>query len=355
MTNNDKAKKHFEIYTQEKMMGAYLAKGLIIIVAIFVCGLVFVSCKSDNMGDREKVKVGISKSFLSIPVYIAQKQGFFSDEGLDVTVKEYSSGKMATKALFAGEVDISTVADMPVVFNSFKRNDFCIFATFTYSYPFVKIIARKDMGIKTGANLKGRKVGANRGTSSHFFLEVFLMHNRLSSSDVEMINIRTVDLPLALKNNDVDAIAVWQPYSQKAKQLMGDNAIELSSPEIYRTTFSFAAMKSFSKEHPKRLERFLRALDKAAVFTRKNGEKAHEIIARCFNLDRNTVRAAWDDFVYGIFLDQSLLVGWDEIARWAITNKFVHKEKIPNYLNYICSDALRAVKPESITIIGKIR
>jgi len=347
------AKKYFEIYTEEKMMGTYLAKRLIIIAAIFVCGLVFVSCQSDTMGDREKIKVGISKSFLSIPVYIAQKQGFFSDEGLDVTVKEYSSGKVAAKALFAGEVDISTVADMPVVFNSFKRNDFCIFATFTYSYPFVKIIARKDMGIKTGANLKGRKVGVNRGTSSHFFLEVFLMHNRLSASDVEMINIKTVDLPLALKNNDVDAISVWQPYSQKAKQLMGDNAIELPSSEIYRITFNFTTMKNFSKEHPKRLEKFLRALDKAAAFTRKNREKAQEIIAGCFNLDRSTVRVAWDDFVFGIFLDQSLLVEWDEISRWAITNKFVNKKKIPNYLNYICADALGAVKPESITIIGR--
>lgn len=355
MPNNDITKQHIGFSTRGTKKFPVWRGALFTITVLLVCGLVFVSCNSNETRIREKVTVGISKSFLSIPVYIAQKQGFFSDEGLDVTVKEYSSGKVATKALFAGEVDISTVADMPVVFNSFKRNDFCIFATFTYSYPFVKIIARKDMGIKTGANLKSRRVGVNRGTSSHFFLEVFLIHNRLSSSDVEMINIKTVDLPLALKNNDVDAISVWQPYSQKAKQLMGDNAIELSSPEIYRTTFSFAAMKSFSKEHPKRLERFLRALDKAAVFTRKNGEKAQEIIARCFNLDRNTVRAAWDDFEYGIFLDQSLLVEWDEIARWAITNKFVHKEKIPNYLNYICSDALRAVKPESITIIGSKR
>jgi len=38
--------------------------------------------------------------------------------------------KKATQALFAGEVGISTVADMPVVFGSFKREDFCIIATF---------------------------------------------------------------------------------------------------------------------------------------------------------------------------------------------------------------------------------
>ena len=355
MPNNDITKQHIGFSTRGTKKFLVWRVALFTITVLLVCGMVFVSCNSNETMIREKVTVGISKSFLSIPVYIAQKQGFFSDEGLDVTVKEYSSGKMATKALFAGEVDMSTIADMPVVFNSFKRNDFCIFATFTYSYPFVKIIARKDVGIKTGADLKDRKVGVNRGTSSHFFLEVFLIHNLLSSSDVEMINIKTVDLPLALKNNEVDAISVWQPYSQKAKQLLGDNAIELPASEINRTTFSFATMKNFSKEHPDILERFLRALDKADAFTKNDREKAQEIIAGRFSLDRNTVRAAWDDFVFGIFLDQSLLAGWDEIARWAITNKFVDKKKIPNYLNYICSDALRAVKPESITIIGKIQ
>ncbi|MBT6501644.1 MAG: ABC transporter substrate-binding protein [Deltaproteobacteria bacterium] len=185
------------------------------------------------------------------------------------------------------------------------------------------------MGIKTGANLKSRRVGVNRGTSSHFFLEVFLIHNRLLSSDVEMINIKTVDLPLALKNNDVDAISVWQPYSQKGKQLLGDNAIELPAFEINRTTFSFATMKNFSKEHPDILERFLRALDTAGAFTKQDREKAQEIIAGSFNLDRNVVNAAWDDFVFGIFLDQSLLAGWDEIARWAITNKFVDEKGSP--------------------------
>jgi len=127
-----------------------------------------VGCESDKTGIREKITVGVSKSFLSIPVYIAQKRGFFSGEGLEVTLKEYPSGKKATQALFAEEVGISTVADMPVVFNSFKRQDFCIIATFSYSSPFVKIIAHKDSGIKKGVDLKGKKVGGKQGDIKPF-------------------------------------------------------------------------------------------------------------------------------------------------------------------------------------------
>jgi sulfonate transport system substrate-binding protein len=212
MTNDHKVKQDFEIHTRLKKAVPVWLGALFAMMTLLIVGLSLVSCESDKTGIKEKITVGISKSFLSVPVYIAQKQGFFSDEGLDVTVKEYSSGKKATQALFAGEVGISTVADMPAVFESFKREDFCIIATFAYSFQMVKIIARKDSGIKKGVDLKGEKVGVNRGTSSHFFLVVSLIHNRLSISDVEMINIKTVDLPAALKNNEVDAISVWQPY-----------------------------------------------------------------------------------------------------------------------------------------------
>lgn len=148
MPNDDKTKQPFEVHSYKEKKPPVWLGALFVIVALLVVGLLFVSCKSNVTVAREKVEVGVSKSFMSLPVSVAQKQGFFSDEGLDVTVKAYDSGRKATEALFAGEVDISTVADIPVVFNSFKRQDFCIFATFGYSDSSIKMIARKDKGIK---------------------------------------------------------------------------------------------------------------------------------------------------------------------------------------------------------------
>lgn len=110
-------------------------------------------------------------------------------------------------------------------------------------------------------------------------------------------------------------------------------------------------MKGFAKEHPETLKRFLRAIDKAATFMKKNRERSQDIIVETFKLDKDTVRDAWDDFIFGISLDQSLLVAWDEIARWAIENNFIDKKRLPNYLNFIYLDVLEAVKPGSITII----
>ena len=322
----------------------------VLTLAIGVCFLV--SCgQGESPKIKEKIRLGASKSFLSVPVYIAKEKGYFAKEGLDVTLKEYGSGKKAMRALFAGEVDISTVSDMPVVFNGFKRDDFCVFATFTHAYSFVKIIARKDRGVRAGADLKGKKVGASRGTSGHFYLRAFLIHNRLLISEVEMIDIRTFDLADALKNHEVDAISVWQPYAQEAMKMSGDNAIELPGGDIYSATFNFAAMKDYAKEHPRALKKFLRAIDRADTFIKGNREEAQGIIIEVFKLDKETVSTAWDDFTFELSLEQALLVSWDNIARWAIRNRLFDGKTFPNYLNIINMDALDAVKPEAITII----
>lgn len=325
----------------------------IVVVAALVVAVYFYS--TDNSiefeGVKEKVTLGISKSFLSVPVYIAKKKGYFSDEGIDITIKEYSSGKLAAKKMFTGEAEISTVADMPVVFNSFKRQDFCVFATFTTSYTFVSLLTRGDTGIKKGIDLKGKRIGTNKGTSSHFYLGVFLADNQISISDVEMIQYKTVDLPDALKNGEVDAISVWQPHTYKTEQLLQDNVKKLQSLEIYRTTFDFAVKKNYAKNHQKTLEKFIKAIIRATTFIQNNKDESQKIIAESLEIDIKTVSTLWDGYNFEISLDQALLVSWDDIGRWSIENNFTKAEIIPNYYDYICLDALDAVKPASINII----
>lgn len=72
----------------------------------------------------------------------------FSDAGLDVVLRPYPTGKMALGAMFAGEVDVATVAETPVMFNSFTRNDFAVIATFTSSNDDCKVIARGTRAIE---------------------------------------------------------------------------------------------------------------------------------------------------------------------------------------------------------------
>ncbi|MFC1907771.1 ABC transporter substrate-binding protein [Chloroflexota bacterium] len=300
----------------------------------------------------EKVTLGVETSLLPASVWVAENKGYFKEEGLDLIIKEFNSGKSSFWAMLEGEgVDISTVAPTPIMFSSFDRQDFYIFATFAYAYEDIKVIAHRGKGITTATDLRGKKIGTPAGTTGQFVTEAFLINNGLSSSEVEVIDISPSELPDALNNNRVDAIVIWEPHGYNAQNLLGQDAVRLPSSDIYRTTFNFMVMKDFAQVHPEVLNKFLRAIDKATDFIGKRKEESQAIVAERLKLDKELMTAIWDDVIMEIFLDQSLIVTMEAEARWAIRNKLTDKTDVPNYLDYIYYDALEEVKPEAIGII----
>ena len=306
-----------------------------------------------HAGPVDKIVLGAEASMLPAAVWVAEGKGYFREEGLDVTIKGFDTGKQSFLAMLQeGSVDISTVAPTPIMFSSLTRQDFYILATFAYADTDIKVIARSDRGIKTATDLRGKKVGAAAGTTGQFFLGAFLTARKLSASDVEMVDIAPSDLPTALQSGRVDAIVIWEPHAYKAQQLLRDKALRLESSDVYRTTFNFTVMRNFARDNPRALRKFLRAAERAATFVRNHPAESQALVAERLNLDREVTAALWGDFVFGISSDQSLILTLEDEARWAIRSGFAGgRTDIPNYLEYIHTDALEDVKPEAVTII----
>jgi NitT/TauT family transport system substrate-binding protein len=333
--------------------------GIIIVVVVLGLGLYYWSVQKQPekyMGPLEKATLGVESSLLPAAVWVAENKGFFQEEGLDLTIKEFDSGRLSLLAMLKGDegIDISAAAPTPIMFSSFDRQDFSIFATFAYAYEDIKVIANKDKGINTATDLKDKRIGTPMGTTGQFFTETFLIYNAVSPSDVELVDVAPSDLPSALNKGEVDAIVIWEPHGSNARELLGDKAIRLPSSDVYKTTFNFLVMKDFAKENPEVLERFLRAIDKATTFIKDHqriDQECHDIVAERLNLNREVMNLHWDEFVFELSLGQSLLINLEAEARWAIKNNLTDVTGIPNYLDYIYLEALEVVKPGAVTII----
>ena len=324
--------------------------GIVLLLSLMVFSA---SCQKPekSIGPKEKVTIGVGSLVLSAPFMVAQEQGFFSDEGLEVTYKSYPFGKKALEAMFVREVDIATVAETPIVFNSFIRDDFVVFATFTYSYDDSKILGRKDRGVSMPADLKGKKIGITAKTSSHFFAYIYLNEHRIDPSSVKLVDFATKDLPDALKEGKVDAIAAFEPYAYMAMKALPDKVLRLPKSDLFKETFNLAAMKSYTKEHPETLKKVLKAVNRSITYIKQNKRESLAIITKWTGMEETILASIWDDFVFELSLEQSLLTILEDEARWAIANKFTNKTKVPNYLGYFYLDAMKAVKPEAVTII----
>jgi NitT/TauT family transport system substrate-binding protein len=311
-------------------------------------------CSRNPPEKIEKIVLGAETVPHAAPVWIAENNGYFREQGLNVEIKEFESGRTALRTMLSAEgIDMVTAAQTPVVFNSFSRNDYAIVGGMVYSENDIKMLARSDRGIRSASDLKGKLVGMTAGSSGHFFLGLFMAYSQVRASEVKTIDLEPTRLCQALIEGKVDAIATWEPHIYKARKALGDKALLLSSSGVYREDFYFVARKDFTDNHFGTLKRFLRAIEEAEEFIRQNNKEAADIVAQRLKMDKEILNGIWGSFHFALFLDQPILTSLEDEARWTIRNSLAAATKVPNYLDYLHSDALKAVKPEAVLIAGK--
>ena len=324
----------------------------IIAVVVIVGGFFGFRREKPAKPEPEKITLGISSSsLLSSLIYIAARKDYFQNEGIDIEIKKYATGKSALADVLKGKIDICTVADTPIVSNSFKRNDFALFATIVDSAKHAKVLARKDRGINNPQDLIGKRLATTLGTSAHFYMFTFFIMNSLDLKDVKIINMKPKQMAEAIISGDIDAAFTWEPNILNAGKILGDKAIAMSGNVEYLATFNLVSMKAFIKDNPEILKKILKALIKAEEFAEDNPEESVNIVASYMGIDRENIKKLWNDYKYRVSLPQFLLITLEDEARWYIESGQTDKTEVPNYLNYIYIDALVEVKPDAVTII----
>ena len=59
----------------------------------------------------------------------------------------------------------------------------------------------------------------------------------------------------------------------------------------------------------------------------------------------------WPQHRFSLSLDQTLIVAMKDEAQWMINNNLTSEKTIPDFMNYIYTDGLKAIKPEAVNII----
>ena len=303
-------------------------------------------------GRKREIILGCEVSILPSIVWIAENKGYFQEEGLNVEIREFGSGKAALEIMLNQEnLDMVTAAQTPVVFNSFDRSDYAIIAAMVTSDDDVKVLARQDKSIAEPSDLRGKRVGTTKGSTGHFFLGLFLAHNGIKLSDIEIVDVGAGDLAQALAAGSVDAICTWEPHILNARKLLGEKALVLSGKGIFREDFYFVSNWSFIENSQEIVETFLKAMKRGEEFIQEEGAESRSIVSERLKLDAELPDSIWDAFSFRLMLDQTILITLESEARWAMREGLTDSKEVPNYLNFLYLDALEKIKPEAVTII----
>jgi NitT/TauT family transport system substrate-binding protein len=326
--------------------------GIVIVAVLLITGSYYWFNREDKpVVSRTNITLAVSFTPLSAPFFIADEKGFFMDEGINADIREYAGGHICLEALLDGKADLATASDLPVMFQSFKRDDYEIVATFTKSNKDSKLISRKSSGITKPEDLEGKKVGVVLGASSQFFFDSLIIFNRLDRNKIEIIGMQPLNMSDALKSGKVDAISIWEPFGYETAQLLGNDSFIFPDTELYMMTFNLIASKNYTKNHPGDVKKILRALDRSIGFIHNNEKESQEILMRRLDQEKGFIEWVWEGYTYELSLDQSLIMSLESEAAWAIKNNLTNAPQVPNYLNYINTDPLQDVKAGAITVI----
>ncbi len=299
----------------------------------------------------ERLILGVAENAGDIPTLIALEKGFYRDEGLDVATKSWPAGKLALEAMLRGEVDVATVADTPIVMQSFKRRDFVVIATFSHNTPYRLVADRLD-GIRAPADMRGHRIGVMAGTTSQFFLHSVLADLGLAPSEIIEVDVPAGDSADAVVNHRVDAIAAFDPHGYFAQAALGDRALLIPyEKDRHEETFNFAVGRDFVQKRPLVAQRLLRATERTIEWIHGHRAEAIALAARRLKIDETVMASLWDNYRHALSLDQVLIVSLENQARWAILNGIGGGGKVPNYLDYFDSSVLDVVLPSAVTII----
>jgi len=266
-----------------------------------------------------KVVLAQSPQPLATLSIIAYKKGFYKQAGLDVDVKEFTTGKLCFDAMLSGGAQFSTVAETPVMYAGFSNQPIYVVASICSNPLSAKVIARKDKGVNTPADLKGKAVGTFKGGSAEYFFMQFLKKNGLTIDDLKITFMQPPELVAAITRGDLAAMSMWEPNISVAQKAIGEeNTIVFTGEDIYSETYHIAVRKDYADQNEKTVQQFLQALIDAEKFVKSSPDEAKAIIQEYLQIDKAILDKIWPHYRFEVFMEQSILDLMNKEAQFAI-------------------------------------
>jgi ABC-type nitrate/sulfonate/bicarbonate transport system substrate-binding protein len=324
-----------------------------IILIITAISAVFVSsCQRGSSGETESIRLAGLRLETSALVYIAENQKYFSGNGLALTIQEYDTGVDSLAAVLKGTADVATLSEFVTIRNILQQQNMRILGTFNRSIT-TSLVALRSRGISQVADLAGKRIGLGRGTSAEFYLGRFLELNSLNIKDTVLVDLPPSNWEEAIAGGNVDAIAGWAPYTTRIQERFNGEIVNWQIQSDQPVFGLVVGGVDWIAKHPESIVRFWKALARAEEFLVLHPEEAKSMVQKRLSYDKGYIDKVWPQYTFSLSLDQPLILAMEDEARWMISNNLTVEKTMPNILDYIYTDGLRAAKPGAVKIAGK--
>jgi sulfonate transport system substrate-binding protein len=200
------------------------------VVVTALLGLLLVGCVSrqDNAASRAAPSLVPLSELSGVTLQIGDQKG--RTEALlraanqlenlpyQVTFSTFTSGPPQIEAATAGKIDFAATGNTPPIFGAASNAKVKVVSAYDTSGKGDRVLVHADSAITSVADLRGKSIAVAKGSNAHGNILAQLNKAGLAPTDVNFVYLQPADALGAFAQHQVDAWAIWDPYTAQAEK-----------------------------------------------------------------------------------------------------------------------------------------
>ncbi len=167
--------------------------------------------------------------------------------GTRVQWTEFPAGPQLLEALALGSVELGATGDAPPVFAQAAGKDVVYVGAEPPKPDSSAVLVKTDSPLRKLADLKGRRIALQKGSSAHFLTVQAVKKAGLAWADIQPVYLAPADARAAFERGAVDAWAVWDPY-YAAAEISGELRALATSRGLSNNNTFYLASRALSQD-----------------------------------------------------------------------------------------------------------
>lgn len=333
-----------KLFCKKRMVAVGLAA--MMLVGLTACGGDSSTKKTGTASDEVDSKLeitayGVIDPQVSAQQIIADKKGYFKEEGLNLTNKLIQSGTDMPALISGGDAQVSFESANTAITCAANGVNVKVVSCVSDAGDTQCVVAGKNSGIESAKDMEGKKMGVSAGAAVLVAVQNMCKELDVDYDKIEKVTLGPSDQIASLEKGDIDMMACWEPWVTTAEKEGGKllfSGLQSYFPEkegdVDWLSFecTFQVRGEFLEEHPAEVKAILRALKKATEYINEHPEEAAKIVAKEIKQNEDTVLAIMKKNHYKMEMDDSFKKATNDVAAFMKDTGDI--DKVPEYSDY---------------------
>ncbi len=293
---------------------------------------------------NKKVPTSTGIDALYAPFVVAAERKFFEKHGLETSFKPFDDGNVALDAILTGSSDIGATTELGGLSRWDKGGKLYVTSYSSTSGQQIGLAGRDD--IKKPEDLIGRTVAYPRATGGHLYFIRYMKKYNLPMDKIKVKLLQAPEMVAALERRDIDAFFLWQPWLDKAAQLVqGARVLARSGDDGVFILTSYDYYSQGLIDDPPRATAATRALMEATDFCTTDPDEAAKLTGKAFRIPEADMKVYMSRMRYRMEMPKDVVLGnFKGAAELAQAEGII--KKMPDWNDFIRPQFMKEVAPD---------